>query len=173
MLGGSGLLRRRSMKLNRREAPPTWRAFLGSVAATLVVAILGLVCGTAAPALADGSPTITTTNLPAADAGTFYTATLHATGGTGSYSWSVNPSSLPLDPRQRRPPEPRQRQQQGPRVGRHALDWLVLAGVQAGWPGHHPHQAAEPDGQRPGDHHHAPHRRPAGRRLQPAAHQER
>src|SRR5437764_7758773 len=102
MLGGSGLLRRSSLELNRREAPPTWRAFLGSVAATLVVAILGLVCGTAAPALADGSPTITTTNLPAADAGTFYTATLHATGGTGSYSWSVNPSSLPaglsLDP---------------------------------------------------------------------------
>src|SRR5438552_362689 len=102
MLGGSGLLRRRPMKSNRREATRTWRASLGSVAAIVVVAILGLVCGTAAPALAADPPAITTTSLPSADAGTFYSATLQATGGTGAYTWTVDPASLPdglsLDP---------------------------------------------------------------------------
>src|SRR4051794_31625137 len=95
MLGGSGLLRRRSTNLNRREATRTWRASLGSVAATLVVTILALVCGTAAPALADDPPTITTTSLPAAEVGAPYSATLQASGGAGGYTWSVDPASLP------------------------------------------------------------------------------
>src|SRR5436190_22832443 len=95
MLGGSGLLRRRPIKLNEREATRTWRASLGSVAAALVVAIVGLVCGTAAPASAADPPAGTATSLLAAEVGTPYTATHQATGGTGSYAWSVKPASRP------------------------------------------------------------------------------
>jgi hypothetical protein len=40
-------------------------------------------------------PVITTTSLTAANAGTAYSATLAASGGTGSYTWSVTPATLP------------------------------------------------------------------------------
>ncbi|HVX20709.1 MAG TPA: IPT/TIG domain-containing protein, partial [Acidimicrobiales bacterium] len=48
------------------------------------------------------APSITTTTLPAAEVGVAYTTTLSAAGGTGGYTWSVTPGSLPtglsLDP---------------------------------------------------------------------------
>jgi large repetitive protein len=40
--------------------------------------------------------TITTTALADADLGTLYSQTLTATGGSGSYSWSINSGSLPV-----------------------------------------------------------------------------
>src|SRR4051812_4694482 len=40
-------------------------------------------------------PTISTTTLPAGTAGTSYSQTLSATGGTTPYSWSVSAGNLP------------------------------------------------------------------------------
>lgn len=52
--------------------------------------------GASKPALyRQRAPTIQTTALPAGDLGVPYTAQLTATGGTGTYTWSVIDGSLP------------------------------------------------------------------------------
>ena len=52
--------------------------------------------GTTAPnPFSFSAPTITTTNLPNATIGQPYQANISATGGTGSYVWSISSGSLP------------------------------------------------------------------------------
>ena len=41
------------------------------------------------------SPSVTTTSLPAAVAGTAYAFSLHASGGTGNFTWSIASGTLP------------------------------------------------------------------------------
>jgi hypothetical protein len=41
------------------------------------------------------APSVVTTSLPASEVGAAYSASLHATGGTGSYAWSLKSGSLP------------------------------------------------------------------------------
>jgi hypothetical protein len=45
--------------------------------------------------IVDSAVNITTTSLPNGEAGIFYSQTLQAGGGTGSYTWSVSSGSLP------------------------------------------------------------------------------
>jgi PKD repeat protein len=62
---------------------------------TTISAALGTVSGSTGLTVSAAPLTITTTSLPDASAGTVYTATLAATGGTPPYTWSIASGTLP------------------------------------------------------------------------------
>ena len=98
----------------------SWSIIAGSLPGGLSLSSTGIISGTPTTAgtssftvqVADGDGTkatkalsitvaaaslaITTTSLPAAGAGTAYTATLQASGGQPPYSWSVTQGALPV-----------------------------------------------------------------------------